>query len=164
MISVEVDPHYGILTFHLDAALASANLRALSERTGPEVNAAGVLRGMVIQVSQFPPWRDFVQFLDHLRFVQDQRDNFQRIAVVTESSPVEFAARLAAYFPSASIDRFAAHSIERAHVWVAHISDDADTGSEAAQVSDVSVVPEAPAEVVLESVESEAGEEDDWFV
>lgn len=164
MIKFEVSPR-GILSLQLEGSLASANVRVLSDQTLAAVHRAGELKGLLIQVSQFPPWRDFVSFMDHLRFIQEQKDNFRRVAVVTATTPVAFSRQLAGYFPQASVERFAAHSIGRAQAWL----DDgaqlqAETASAAAAVPAANKPPPEPDVLSLDDGATEAGEEDDWFV
>ncbi|MDX1581220.1 MAG: STAS/SEC14 domain-containing protein [Alphaproteobacteria bacterium] len=170
MISIDVNPQVGVLTLNIDAPLASANMRELSDRADAAVNRADGVRGMVIKAPQFPPWRDLSALFDKLRSLQAHRNALGRIAVVTGSSPMEFAAQLAGYFPAAEIDRFSPQRLERADAWVQGQS--APEGDAVVLQADEAPDLDAEAEVEsreagvveLESTSGEAGEEDDWFV
>ncbi len=168
MINIQVNPQAGVLTLNIDEPLASANMRMLSDRAEADVARSNGLRGMIIAAPQFPNWRDLSALFDKLRSLQAYRSALARIAVVTESSPLEFAGQLAGYFPGAEIDRFSAQRLERAQAWV--------EGETAGEGDAVVMADEAPVafdpdmdhtgEVELEALEAGtgSGEEDDWFV
>ncbi len=171
MINIQINPHAGVLRLNIDQPLASANMRMLSDRAEADVARANGLRGMIIAAPQFPAWRELSALFDKLRSLQAYRSALARIAVVTESSPMEFAGQLARYFPGAEIDRFSAQRLDRAEAWV--------TGDAVGEGDAVVMAEEVPAtidsdgsgmdntgEVELEALEagSQSGEEDNWFV
>lgn len=172
MINIQINPHAGVLTLNIDQPLASANMRMLSDRAEADVARSDGLRGMIIAAPQFPAWRELSALFDKLRSLQAYRSALARIAVVTESSPMEFVGPLAGYFPGAEIDRFSAQRMERAEAWVSGAAPgEGDAVVMADEEAPVTVDADPSSmdntgEVELEALEagSGSGEEDDWFV
>ena len=168
MIQLTVNLHTRILNLSIDAPLASVNVRQVSDHVSAEVQRAAVpFKGMLISAAQFPPWRDLSSFLDNLRAVREQKDDFARVAVLTEASPAVFAAALGNYSSNAEIDRFAPHDVRRAEAWLASgpVADSPAIDTEVApEISEEPVDMQATGVFELEAGETQKGEEDDWFV
>lgn len=177
MIQLSVNPQKRVLIMNIDAPLASANVRQMSDHLSAEVQRAGApLKGVLIVAAQFPPWRDLAGFLENLRAVREHKEQVARVAVVTEASPAIFAAALGNHFPNAEIDRFVAHAQRKAESWLASGGAGAELGSEPTaelQAQAVQAEPEpAPLAqdmdstgvVEIEADQTQGGEEDDWFV
>ncbi len=178
MIQLSVNPQKRVLTMNIDAPLASANVRQMSDHLSAEVQRAGApLKGVLIVAAQFPPWRDLSSFLDNLRAVRDNKAQVARVAVVTEASPAIFAAALGNHFPNAEIDRFAAHAQRKAESWLAsdagrvEMSRSEDTAEPDLDAPEVAPEPasygqdmDSTGVVEIEADQTQGGEEDDWFV
>ena len=177
MIQLNVNPQKRVLIMHIDAPLASANVRQMSDHLSAEVQRAGApLKGVLIVAAHFPPWRDLASFLDNLRAIREHKEQVARVAVVTEASPAIFAAALGNHFPNAEIDRFAAHAQRKAESWLASgeaavelVSDQAmDLHAQAPQVepepASLAQDMDSTGVVEIEADQTQGGEEDDWFV
>lgn len=183
MIQLSVNPQKRVLTMNIDAPLASANVRQMSDHVSAEVHRAGApLKGVLIVAAQFPPWRDLASFLENLRALRESKEQISRVAVVTEASPAIFAAALGNHFPNAEIDRFAAHAQRKAESWLASsVAPVALSGADQAAEPNVQLpqadlesapepTPYEPSDmestgvVEIEADQTQGGEEDDWFV
>ena len=70
----------------------------------PWIEAHGALRGLVVDVREFPGWENVTGFLH--RFVRGHHRKVQQIALAAGGRLAEWAPRLAAHFVEAEVRRF----------------------------------------------------------
>ena len=175
MIHVDIDEHRGVISLGIDAALASANVRQLSERASAQAARSAPLHGLIIRAAQMPPWRDLSSFLNNLRVIGEHKPEITRVAVMTDSPPVSYVSHLVAFFPQAELDSFTMRARERALAWVSGAL--ATTGAIASEVDPETAAevletesmqpgqePDAEDFVEIGELPEEGGEEDSWFV
>jgi len=118
MIESDLDKANSILYVRPKSALEQSDFSALSEKVDPYIEASGGLRGLIIEVAQFPGWESLGAMAAHFRFVRDHHKRIERDAVVTDSPMGSLAENLASHFVSAEIRRFPFGETEAAKAWV----------------------------------------------
>lgn len=98
--------------------LEAADFQRLSEAIDPVINAAGNLRGLMIESEHFPGWDDFAALSAHLRFVREHHASIDRVAIVTDDRVLSILPRLATTLLDAEIRHFASADRDAALVWL----------------------------------------------
>jgi hypothetical protein len=107
-----------ILVLRPDGSLQAADFERVAREIDPFIEKGGDLAGLMIEASSAPGWDDFASFLTHLRFVRDHHRRVRRIAVVTDSSLLSVAPRIAGHFVSAEVKTFPAGQRDAALAWI----------------------------------------------
>lgn len=166
MLKLEIDPHSQVMTILPDGPLSGENSRAVSDLADRQLRRAGGLRGLLLQASHFPGWRDCAALFGQIRCLREHREGIGRVAVLTESPAADFLGGLAEHFTGAELRVFGMHERRRADVWVAGDAEDSPAMPSAAPAA---VAAEEPAvepvgEIELDDAElSEPDETDSWF-
>ncbi len=108
----------GILILTPEAPLESADFEGLAQEIDPYIEANGKLHGVMIDAESFPGWKDFAGLIAHLRFVRNHHQKVQRIAVVSDSSFLSFAPKIASHFVQAEVKHFSPSQREDARHWL----------------------------------------------
>lgn len=114
MIEHHLDETYAILYVRPKGALEQADFEALAR----EVDPAGDLAGLVVEVDSFPGWSSFASMIAHFRFVRDHHRHIRRVAVVTDSPLGNLAEHVASHFVAAEIRPFPAGEVDTARRWI----------------------------------------------
>ena len=72
----------------------------------------------MIEAATFPGWENFAALLSHLRFVRDHHRRIRRIAVVSGSSLLSVAPKIASHFVGAQLRNFDAADRAEALAWI----------------------------------------------
>ena len=112
---LELEPH---------GPLEAADFDRVNEAVAEFAEREGPLRGILIRADSFPGWRSFSGLLAHLRFVREQQDIVQRVAVVTDGVVLSRLPLLVQHFVGAEVKHFPARAEEAARTWAA----DGDAG------------------------------------
>jgi hypothetical protein len=118
MIKHELLRTEGILILTPEAPLESADFERLAQEIDPYIEANGKLHGVMIDAESFPGWKDFAGLVAHLRFVRDHHQKIQKLAVVSDSSVLSFAPKLASHFVQAEVKHFSHLQREDALLWL----------------------------------------------
>ena len=118
MIKHELLPTEGILILTPEAPLESADFERLAREIDPYIEANGKLHGVMIDAESFPGWKDFAGLIAHLRFVRNHHQKVQRIAVVSDSSFLSVARKIASHFVQAELKHFSHSQREDALHWL----------------------------------------------
>jgi len=118
MIQYELLRDRGILILRPEAALRAEDFTALAGAVDPYLEQHGTLRGLMIEAPAFPGWEDFAALLSHLRFVRDHHRRIRRIAVVSDSTLLAVAPKIANHFVSAEVRTFGAADRAAALAWI----------------------------------------------
>src|SRR5437867_3053156 len=88
----------GILLLTPGSPLESTDFERLAGEIDPYIEQNGKLHGLMIDAESFPGWKDFAGLLAHLRFVKNHHQKIQKVAVVSDSSFLSFAPKIASHF------------------------------------------------------------------
>src|SRR6185295_780515 len=106
MIDCRLDAADSILYVRPQSALAEEDFAKLAQIVDPHIEAAGGLKGLIIETPSFPGWESLGAMASHFRFVRDHHKRVRKVAVVTDSALGKVAERLGSHFVSAEIRRF----------------------------------------------------------
>jgi len=107
-----------ILVIHPEGPLQSADFERIGKEVDPFIEKHGDLAGLMIEAARPPGWEDFASLVTHIRFVRDHHRRIRRIAVVTDSSFLSVAPKIAGHFVSAEVKTFPAAGREAALAWI----------------------------------------------
>ena len=119
MIQHELLRERGILILKPEGALRAEDFTALAGAVDPYIEQHGELAGLMVDAPSFPGWENFAALLSHLRFVRDHHRRIRRIAVVSDSTLLAAAPKIASHFVSAEVRTFDAADRAAALAWIA---------------------------------------------
>ncbi len=108
----------GILILKPEGALRAEDFTALAGAVDPYLEERGELNGLMVDAPSFPGWENFAALLSHLRFVRDHHRRVRRIAVVSDSTLLAVAPKIASHFVSAEVRTFDVASRAAALAWI----------------------------------------------
>ncbi len=118
MIQYELLREKGILILKPEGALRAEDFTTIAGVVDPFIDQHGELKGLMIEAPSFPGWEDFAALVSHLRFVRDHHRRIRRVAVVSDSSLLAVAPKIASHFVSAELRTFKAADRAAALAWL----------------------------------------------
>ena len=118
MVEHELLRAEGILILRPKDRLEANDFQALAEKIDPYIEANGKLHGILLDAESFPGWRDFAALLAHLKFVRGHHQKIEKIAVVSDSSFLAFAPKIANHFVQADVRHFSGSQRDDALEWL----------------------------------------------
>jgi SpoIIAA-like len=118
MIDYELLRTEGVLVIRPRDRLEAADFEKLAQEVDPHIEANGMLHGLMIDAEAFPGWNDFAALLAHLRFVRDHHRKIERVAVVSDSTFLSVAPKIASHFVQAELRHFSQAQREDALAWL----------------------------------------------
>ncbi len=118
MISHKLLRTEGILILTPGSPLESTDFETLAQEIDPYIEENGKLHGIMLDAESFPGWKDFASLVAHLRFVKNHHQKIQKIAVVSDSSFLSLAPRIASHFVQADVKHFSRSQQEEALQWL----------------------------------------------
>ena len=118
MVEYELLRTEGILILRPKDRLEAADFEKVAQEIDPYIEANGTLHGILLDAESFPGWKDFAALVAHLRFVRDHHRKIQKIAVVSDSTFLTVAPKIATHFVQADIRHFAREQRETALGWL----------------------------------------------
>ena len=118
MIEHELLQMAGILIIRPKGRLEAGDFEKLAQEIDPYIEANGALHGLMVDAETFPGWKDFAALIAHLRFVRDHHRKIQKVAVVSDSSFLTVAPRVASHFVQADIRHFPRVQRDAALSWL----------------------------------------------
>jgi hypothetical protein len=118
MVDYELLREEGILVIRPQSALEAADFQRIAHDVDPYIEAKGKLRGVMVEATSFPGWKDFASLIAHLKFVKDHHRKIEKIAAVSDSNFLAVAPRIANHFVQAEVRHFALSQIEEARDWL----------------------------------------------
>ena len=118
MIDYELLKAEGILILRPKGRLEAADFEKVAREIDPWIEAHGKFHGLMIDAAAFPGWKDFAALVAHLRFVREHHKKIERIAVVSDSSFLAVAPKIASHFVQADRRHFADSQREEALAWL----------------------------------------------
>jgi hypothetical protein len=117
MVNHELLPADGMLILRPEGAL-EADFQRIAQEVDPYIEANGKLHGVLVDAKSFPGWNDFAALVAHLRFVKDHHRKIERVAVVSDSSVLMVAPKIARHFVQADVRHFAHSQRDEALAWL----------------------------------------------
>jgi hypothetical protein len=118
MVEYELLRTEGILILRPTGRLEASDFQKLATEVDPYIEANGNLHGLLIDAEAFPGWADFAALLAHLRFVRDHHRKIQKVAVVSDSTFLTVAPKIATHFVQADLRHFAHSERDAALAWL----------------------------------------------
>jgi len=118
MIEHSLDAAHSILHMRPRSALQRDDFAQLARTIDPYIEENGHLAGILVETPSFPGWDGLGAMAAHFRFVRDHQKHIGKVAVVTDAVLGNFAERLAPFFVSPAVRRFAAGEVEAARRWI----------------------------------------------
>jgi hypothetical protein len=118
MIDHELLQTEGILILRPRERLEAADFEQVAKEIDPWIEANGKFHGLMIDAPAFPGWKDFAALVAHLRFVREHHKKIEKIAVVSDSSFLAVAPRIASHFVQADLRHFSHSQREEALAWL----------------------------------------------
>ena len=118
MIQHTLNRKDGILVLRPEGAIEAEDFAAIAAAVDPYLEEEGPLRGLMVEATRFPGWRDFDGFVSHLRFVRDHHRQIERVAFVSDSAVLRKLPVVARHFVTAEVRPFPSGQAEEALTWL----------------------------------------------
>jgi hypothetical protein len=118
MVEYELLRTEGFLILRPQGRLEAADFENLAQEIDPYIEANGKLNGLMIAAESFPGWTGFAALIAHFKFVRDHHRKIQKVAVVSDSSFLSVAPKIASHFVQADLRHFSQSQREEALAWL----------------------------------------------
>ena len=118
MVNHQLHADEGILEVRPVSPLTNEDFEGLARDLDPWLEKHGPLTGLKIQAEAFPGWDNFAGMLSHFRFVRGHHKQIRRVAIVSDSTVLTIAPKIADHFVAAEIRHFPADQNEQALAWL----------------------------------------------
>src|SRR6187200_3508465 len=118
MVDFELLRDDGILVIRPQGSLEATDFQKIAAEVDPYIEANGKLHGLMIDAEAFPGWKDFAALVAHLRFVRDHHRKIEKVAVVSDSTFLSVAPKIAAHFVRADLRHFPQLQRDAALAWL----------------------------------------------
>jgi hypothetical protein len=108
----------GVLIITPEAPLEATDFEKVAQEIDPYIEANGKLHGVMIDAESFPGWKDFAALIAHMKFIKNHHQKIQKLAVVSDSSFLSFAPKIASHFVQAEVKHFSRSQREDALHWL----------------------------------------------
>jgi hypothetical protein len=118
MVEYELQRAEGILILRPQGRLEAADFENLAREVDPYIEANGKLHGLLLDAEAFPGWQNFAALVAHLRFVRDHHRKIEKVAVVSDSTVLSVAPKIASHFVQAEVRHFPHNQRDAALAWL----------------------------------------------
>jgi len=118
MVKHELLGAEGILIIRPQGRLEATDFEKIAQEIDPYIEANGKLNGLLIDAEAFPGWKDFAALIAHFKFVRDHHRKIQKVAVVSDSSFLSVAPKIATHFVKADLRHFPRDQRDAALAWL----------------------------------------------
>ncbi len=118
MLAYELLGDEGILVLTPHGPLEREDFARVSEAVDEYIVKHGTLCGLMIYAESFPGWDDFDALMSHVKFIQENSADFDRVAAVTDSKFLTIMPKVVDRFVSAEVRHFEYGAHEDAKVWL----------------------------------------------
>ncbi len=118
MLAYELLGDEGILILTPDGPLEREDFVRVSEALDEYIVKNGTLCGLMICAESFPGWDDFDALMSHVKFIQENSADFDRVAAVTDSKFLTIMPKVVDRFVSAEVRHFEYGAREDAKTWL----------------------------------------------
>ena len=98
--------------------LTADDFQAICRAVDPFISENGNLSGLLIDVPSFPGWESFGALVEHMKFVRDHHRKIDRVAVVTDSTVLTVAPKIAEHFAHPEFKVFKSGERASALAWL----------------------------------------------
>ena len=107
----------GILIVRPQGPLRREDFDKVASVVDPWIETHQRLRGLVINIQQFPGWENIGSLIHHLEFVKAHHRKVRRVAVAVDGTFPEIMSKVAAHFVEAEIKQFPFAKVNEAIEW-----------------------------------------------
>ena len=118
MIKFELLKDQGLLIVEPKDTLTADDFQAICRAVDPFISENGNLSGLLIDVPSFPGWESFGALVEHIKFVRDHHRKINRVAVVTDSTLLTVAPKIAEHFAHPEFKVFKSGEKANALAWL----------------------------------------------
>jgi SpoIIAA-like len=118
MLKFELLKDVGLLIVEPREALTAEDFRAICQTVDPYITANGTLTGLLLDVPSFPGWDSFGALVEHMKFVREHHRKIGRVAVVTDSTILSIAPKIAEHFAHPEFKVFKSEERADALAWL----------------------------------------------
>ena len=118
MVEFELLRDAGVLIIAPKKALTREDFRAISSTVDPYISENGKLTGLLLEAPSFPGWDSLAAVIEHMRFVRDHHRKIERVAVVTDSTILTWAPKIAEHFAHPEFKVFKSGDRAAALAWL----------------------------------------------
>ena len=115
---IEVNLKHEFCLIEPRGPLLREDFEAIAKQIDPVIEKDGKLNGLIIRTRDFPGWKSFGDFIEHLRFVKDHHRRINRIALVTDTPVAQIFPLIVSHFVSAEVRQFDFDDYDEAVVWM----------------------------------------------
>lgn len=118
MIELELSPSGQLATLRIGGHRGRMTWRDINDRAAARLQAASELRGLRIEAPQMPRPRELSDMLACLPALREAALRCQRIAVISDTPPIEFLGFLREHFEGCELRHFGSSSARQAAQWL----------------------------------------------
>ena len=118
MIEFELLRDAGVLIVAPKQALTAEDFRAISSTVDPYISENGKLTGLLLEAASFPGGDSLGAVIEHMSFVRDHHRKIERVAVVTDSTILTWAPKIAEHFAHPEFKVFKSGDRAAALAWL----------------------------------------------
>lgn len=118
MIMHQLKREEGILYLEPRDEIRSQDFDSVKSELDDFLREGGTLRGVLIDVPEFPGWKDMEALTSHLNFVKEHHGKVRRVAVLTEDSVLTSSAPALDVLVDADLKTFGPSDRNAAEEWL----------------------------------------------
>jgi len=102
-----------------DGPFSKEDFISVAKTMDAHIDKHGNLAGVIMHSKDFPGWKSFGAFCEHITFIKNHHNKVDRVAPVTDSTFAKFMRIFVKPFVSAEIKIFPFDSLDKAKAWIA---------------------------------------------
>src|SRR4051794_21920795 len=118
MIEFELLRDAGVLIVAPKEALTAEDFPAISCTEAVYISEHGMLTGLPLEAASFPGWDSLGALIEHMSFVRGHPRKIERVAVVTDSTILTWAPKIAEHFAHPEFKVFKSGDRAAALAWL----------------------------------------------
>ena len=118
MINYELLNDKGTLVLHPEGPIEASDFISISNEVDTYLGLHGKLHGVLIHAKSFPGWENFAAMLAHLKFLKENIQKIEKVAVVADGALANIMPNIAKYFIHAQVKHFDFSREEDAWDWL----------------------------------------------
>jgi len=118
MLDISIDLNKEVVLLEPKGTLTEEDFSLASSRIDKFIEERGKVKGLLIKSRDFPSWDSFAALVSHLKFVRNHHEKIEKLALVTDSSLVEFLEPLVKHFVHPEIKEFDYDEVDEAMDWL----------------------------------------------
>jgi len=118
MLNYEILPDDGIVIVKPGGPLSEDDFLRLAAGVDEYLESHDALKGLLIQVKEFPGWESLSGFIQHMKFIKGHHERIAKVALVSDSKLASIAPHIANHFIAAGVKRFKYDDADAALTWL----------------------------------------------